>query len=184
MKILAFAASNSRHSINRALVEFAAKRLQAEHLPEAELSFLDINDYEMPIYSPEREEADGVPALAQQFRDQMAAADGLLISYAEHNGHYPAAYKNLFDWASRHGAKVYGDSPAVYLATSPGARGGASVLNAALTSAPFFGAEIKGSLSVPSFGENFDAEAGGLTNPDLLAALDEALAALAASLRS
>ena len=50
MKVLAFAASNHRQSINRALAGYAAKRLQRIHLG-VEIEFIDLNDYEMPIYS-------------------------------------------------------------------------------------------------------------------------------------
>ena len=58
MKVLAFAASNSTTSINRALVGYAAQRLKALH-PAADVKFVDINDYEMPIYSPDRQNANG-----------------------------------------------------------------------------------------------------------------------------
>ena len=52
----------------------------------------------------------------------------------------------------------------VFLATSPGPRGAATVLATAVVSAPFFGADLKASLSVPSFGENFDVSRGIMTN--------------------
>lgn len=180
MKILAFAASNSSQSINRQLVGHAVDVLKTEILPDAEVEMLDINDYEMPIYSYDREAAGGVPDKARQFREKIAAADALLISYAEHNGHYPAAYKNIFDWASRLEGKVYAGKPQIIMATSPGPSGGSSVLAAAKTSAPFFGAEVKGSLSVPHFGENFDTETGTLSNETMAAGLREALQGLAA----
>ena len=59
MRILAFAASNHSQSINRALVGYAAERLRAQQA--AEIEYLDLNDYEMPIYSLDREAADGIP---------------------------------------------------------------------------------------------------------------------------
>ena len=55
----------------------------------------------------------------------------------------------------------------VVLSTSPGARGGASVLAAALNSAPFFGGSVKGSMSIPAFYDNFDAVHGVLKNTEL-----------------
>ena len=130
MKILAFAASNSRDSLNRALVHYAASLLESGVVDNSALELLDINDYELPLYSADREKEQGIPDRAQQFYQKIGAADALLISYAEHNGHYPAAYKNLFDWASRIDSKVYQGKPAVFLSTSPGGGGARSVLAA------------------------------------------------------
>lgn len=175
MKILAFSASNSSQSINRTLVDHAADVLKSEILPEAEIETLDLNDYEMPIYSMDREQADGIPDLARQFRAKIADADALLISFAEHNGHYTAAYKNIFDWASRIEGQVYGGKPMVALSASPGPGGAASVLAAAKTSAPYFGSDIRGTLGVAHFGTAYDAEAKVLTDPDLAQGLREAL---------
>jgi hypothetical protein len=40
-------------------------------MPGAIMETLDINDYEMPIYSPEREKAGGIPEEAQKFYDKL-----------------------------------------------------------------------------------------------------------------
>lgn len=181
MKLLAFAASNSRHSINAALVAYAAERFRAQHLPALDVEMLDLNDYEMALYSPERE-AVGLPPEAQAFFDKIGSVDALMISYAEHNGLYTAAWKNTFDWMSRIDGKVFQDRPMVVFATSPGSRGGANVLKTAETSAPFFGADIVGSVSIAHWGEAYDADARALTRDADVAAVDAALAALAAAL--
>ena len=182
MKLLAFAASNSRNSINAALARHAAERLRDEFAPQVEIDFLDINDFEMPLYSADREATRGIPQHAHDFHARIGAADALLISYAEHNGHYPAAFKNLFDWTSRLGKSVYQGKPAIYLAASPGPGGAASVLAAAMGSAGFFGAEVKGSLSVPGFHDVFDASSGALNDAALSDELGRVLATLAAAL--
>ncbi|MEM9232478.1 MAG: NAD(P)H-dependent oxidoreductase, partial [Pseudomonadota bacterium] len=64
MKTLAFAASNHSQSINAALVGYAAARLKT-FSPRVQIEFIDINDYEMPVYSIDREKSDGVHPLAQ-----------------------------------------------------------------------------------------------------------------------
>ncbi len=157
MKILAFAASNSKNSINKQLVSYAVGLIDF-----AEIEILDIHDYELPIYSPEREaEFDRLgkkPDAAESFYAAIGAADALLISFAEHNGSYTAAYKNLFDWTSRIESKVYQEKPIVMLATSPGPGGAKNVLSAASSSAPYFGGNLKGTLSVSSFNDAFDNE--------------------------
>ena len=173
MKLLAFAASSSSKSINKQLATYAASLVEG-----AEVEILDINDYEMPIFSQDREEQLGQPELAQQFFAKLGEADGIIISFAEHNGSYTAAYKNLFDWTSRIDMKVFQNKPMVLLATSPGPGGAASVLAAASGSAPYFAADVKGSLSIPSFFDNFDMEQQALRNPELKAALVEAVGKL------
>ena len=175
MKILAFAASNSTQSINKALVTHAGQRFA--DMTGGSLEVLDLNAYDMPIYSPEREAA-GFPMQAQAFLDKIQGAERILISFAEHNGNFSAAYKNTYDWASRLTAKVYAGKPMVLLATSPGGRGGRSVLDLAEASLPRFGAEVRGSLSVPKFGDVFDREAGLLIDPDLADQLTSILNAL------
>jgi NAD(P)H-dependent FMN reductase len=176
MKLLAFAASSSKKSINLQLVRHAASLL-----PGADVEILDLNDYELPLFSADREAELGKPALAAAFLQKITDCDALIISFAEHNGSYSAAFKNLFDWCSRQNGKVWQSKPMVLLATSPGARGGASVLAQALNSAPFFGGQVKGSLSIPAFHDNFDGERGVLKNPELAQQLQSTVNLLASA---
>ena len=105
----------------------------------------------------------------------------MLISYAEHNGNYTVAYKNLFDWATRKDREVYKGKPTVMLSTSPGPGGAQSVLGMARDSAQFFAGNVVASLSVPSFYDNYDADKAELTNAELVAALNAALSAFDAA---
>ncbi len=174
MKILAFAASNSRQSINGKLVRYVLQRATAL-ASNPETKVLDLNDYEMPIYSIDRETEDGIPERAQRFYAELGAADAIIISFAEHNGAYTAAYKNVFDWASRIDMKVFQGKPVLAFSTSPGQRGGATVLGTVTKAAPVFGAELIGSLSVGSFGERFDSESGLPADADLAQQIEETL---------
>lgn len=175
MKILAIPASSSRKSINKDLINYAASLL-GQH----DVEVININDYEMPIYSCDLEEAYGVPEQASRFFEKIRQSDALLISYAEHNGNYTVAYKNLFDWTSRVNMKVYQGKPIIMLSTSPGPGGAKSVLGLAAESAHFFGGQVKGSLSIPSFYDNFDQDNGELNNPELISKLKIRLAAIEA----
>lgn len=152
--------------------------IQQELDPSVEIEIIDLNDYEMPIYSFDREASDGVPFAARRFIDRIRNSDALLISFAEYNGSYTPAYKNTFDWASRIDAKVFQDRPMVMLSVSPGKRGGASVLRSAIESAPYFGGDVKASLSIAQFPEGFDEPEGRFTDPDIAAKLLDTLAAL------
>lgn len=162
MKILAFAASNSRTSINKALVTYAAGLVE-----NAQVDLIDLNDYEMPIFSTDRENETGIPQLAHDFYNKIAGVDAVIISFAEHNASYSVAYKNLFDWTSRIDAKVYQGKPAVLLATSPGQGGAANVLAGAKASAPYFGLDVKADLSIASFYDVFNSEKGEFMDAEI-----------------
>jgi len=164
-KIIAFGASSSKNSINKQLATYAA------HLFEnATVEVLDLNDYEMPIFSVDKEK-NGIPEEAQNFYNKLGEADLIVLSLAEHNGNFSAAFKNILDWASRINAKTFQEKEMLLLATSPGARGGNSVLEIASKRFPFQGANIKGSFSLPSFYENFDI-VNGIINPEFKNQLD------------
>ncbi|MBD3668779.1 MAG: NAD(P)H-dependent oxidoreductase [Kangiella sp.] len=162
MKIIAFGASSSRNSINQQLAGYAASLVHG-----AEVEVLDLNDFEMPLFSEDREAEIGQMPLAKLFVEKLGSADAIVVSFAEHNGSYAAAYKNVFDWASRVQPEVFQHRPVVYLATSPGLGGAGSVLASAVGSAGFFAADVKGSLSVPSFHQTFDMDRGVLRDPEL-----------------
>lgn len=179
MKLLAFGASNHGASINAAFAKLAAERFRTEHQPDAEIEFLDLNDYEMPIYSIDRENAGGVHQLAQEFFNKIGDADALIVSFPEYNGSYSSAWKNIHDWMSRIAMKIYQDTPMVAMAATPGPRAGAGVLHAVETSALFFGADLRGTVGVGTWGEAFDPATGTLTRDEDVAALDAALAKLA-----
>jgi len=176
MKLLAFAASSSSKSINKQLATYAAS--QVKHADGVEIEILDINDYEMPLFSADREAKLGQPQQAKDFFTKIGQADAIIISFAAHNGSYSAAYKNLFDWTSRIDKKLFQNKPMVLLATSPGPGGATSVLSAAVGSAPYFAGDVKGSLSIPNFYDNFDMEKQQLTNVELIDQLHSTLALL------
>ena len=178
MKILTFAATSSKHSINKQLIGYATRILEETSGDDVTVETIDLNDYEMPIYSIDRQNEDGIPQLAHDFFDKIGEADAVLISFAEHNGYYTAAYKNLFDWTSRIDMAVYQNKPTVMLSTSPGPSGGANALRTAVESAVFFGNDVVGNLSIPSFYDNFDATTQTLADSDLESQLRAALTAL------
>ena len=178
MKILAFAATSSKHSINKQLIGYATQILEDTASTDVTVETIDLNDYEMPIYSIDRQNEDGIPQAAHDFFDKIGEADAVLISFAEHNGFYTAAYKNIFDWASRIDMRVYQDKPTVMLSTSAGPGGGANALRTAVGSAQFFGNNVVADLAVPSFYDNFDATTQTLTNRELDSEFRVALTAL------
>ena len=162
MKIIALAGSNSRNSINKKLANYAAHLFK-----NAEVEVLDLNDYQMPLFGVDIEVSIGQHFLAKAFLDKIATADVLVVSLAENNGNYSVAFKNVFDWCSRITAKIFQEKPMLLMATSPGVRGGATVLEIAINAFPRYGAIIKEAFSLPSFNDNFDVEKGRISNEEL-----------------
>ncbi len=154
-KILTIGASSSKKSINRQFAKFAAAQLN-----EVEINLIDLNDFEMSIFSVDRESENGIPERAKKFKELVNASDGIVISFAEHNGSYSTAFKNILDWSSRLERKLWNDLPMLLLATSPGGRGASSVLNLAKNYFPFIGANVISSFSLPKFYDNFSEEEG------------------------
>jgi len=161
MKIVAFAGSTSSTSRNRELVKYVLKSF-----PDAEINLLDLNDFEMPIFSVDREKK-GYPEEAHQFLKAIEKSDVIICSLAEHNRSYSAAFKNIFDWASRINEKVWQKKPMFLLTTSPGGYGGGNVMETAKKFFPQFDADIRETFSLPKFNENFDLKEGKISNPEI-----------------
>lgn len=154
-KIIYISGSSSSRSINRKFAKYTAGLLS--HYPSKELN---LNDFEVPIFSIDREEESGIPDKIEDFLREIEEADGLIISLAEHNGTYTVAMKNIIDWSSRADRSVWKDKPMLLLSTSPGRRGAASVFDFAIKHFPHMGGNIVASFKLPSFYENFNSEVG------------------------
>ena len=158
--ILTIGGSTSKTSINKMLAEYAGGLLEG-----VELTNIDLNDYELPLFSVDVENENGFAIGAVELNGIIENADGFVISLAEHNGAYSTAFKNAFDWLSRIEGKVWRNKPMLLLSTSPGERGGQSVLDIALSRFPYMGGNIVGSMPFPSFYDNFNG--GSIVNKEL-----------------
>ena len=154
-KIVAFGASNSKKSINKKFANYAATLI-----PNSTIELLDLNDYVMPIYSEDIQEEYGIPELAHSFKKTLRESDGIVISFAEYNGSYTAAFKNIFDWISVIERDVWCSKPMLLLATSPGPRGAIDVLESAHKRINHGNKNTVLSFSLPSFGINYDENYG------------------------
>ncbi len=160
-KIIALGASNSKNSINKKFAKWAA-----HHIEDALVEVVDLNDYQMPLYSPDLEENEGIPEIVNELKIKLNTADGFVISLAEYNGNYTVAFKNTQDWLSRMGRDIWGSKPTLLMATSPGKMGGKSVLAIGKQGFSHMGASVVATFSLPSFHENF-IDSKGIVNAHL-----------------
>jgi chromate reductase, NAD(P)H dehydrogenase (quinone) len=125
-KILAFAGSTRVDSFNKKLVKVATEGAREAG---AEVTYVDLRDYPMPLYDGDLEAKDGIPENAKKLKKMMLEHQGLLISAPEYNSSISGVLKNTIDWISRPepGEKplvCYDQKVAGLLSASPGAFGG------------------------------------------------------------
>ena len=125
-KLLAFAGSARKDSINKKLLRSAAAVVEAAG---GEVTEIDLRDYPMPIYDGDLEQAEGLPENAVRLYSLMRQHSGLLLACPEYNSSITPLLKNTIDWVSR---PREGDPPlaafagkvAGLMSASPGALGG------------------------------------------------------------
>ncbi len=117
MNILALSGSLRQHSLNRYLLEQAAG-----YFPTT--ASVDIAHLDLPLYNEDLES--DLPVVVNEFKQRIAAADGLLIASPEFNHSIPGVLQNALDWASRpaFNSPLKG-KPVAILSASPSPVGGA-----------------------------------------------------------
>ncbi|MBI3714418.1 MAG: NAD(P)H-dependent oxidoreductase [Betaproteobacteria bacterium] len=97
-KIVAFAGSNRRESMNRKALALAVEGARAAG---AEVEVIDLREHPMPLYDAEWHAANGVPEAMLPLRKKMIEAPGLLIASPEYNTSITPLLKNTIDWLSQ-----------------------------------------------------------------------------------
>jgi NAD(P)H-dependent FMN reductase len=121
MRVLAFAASARKESLNRKLIALAAEVARAEG---AEVDLAEFREFEMPTYDGDAEAAQGLPPGAVALRRRVEAADALLIAAPEYNFSISGALKNAIDWVSRGRPMPWRGRSVYLLSASPSPMGG------------------------------------------------------------
>ena len=125
-KILAFAGSTRTDSFNKKLVKIAASGAREEG---ADVTIIDLRDFQMPIYDEDLERQEGLPTSARKLKDLMLTHQGLLVSSPEYNSSISGVLKNTIDWVSRQSdgeipLACFKDKVAGLMSASPGGLGG------------------------------------------------------------
>jgi chromate reductase, NAD(P)H dehydrogenase (quinone) len=131
----------------------------------------------IPLYDGDVEAAEGIPETVATLKEQIAAADGLLLVTPEYNNSMPGVFKNGIDWLSRPPGdiiRVFGNRPVAVIGASPGGFGTILSQNAwlpvlrTLGMRPWFG----GRLLVSHAGKVFD-ETGEIVDQQVRAQLQQ-----------
>src|SRR5438270_78179 len=97
-KILVFAGSVRTGSHNARLAALVAKELL---LAGAEVTYISLADYPMPLFDADLEVKSGAPANAVKLKQMMAVHRGVFIVSPEYNASITPLLKNTLDWVSR-----------------------------------------------------------------------------------
>jgi chromate reductase len=174
MRILGISGSFRRDSHNTRLLRAAALTLP----PGAELELFD----GLGAVPPYCEDADSEPApeAVAYLRDEIAAADALLIATPEYNASIPGVLKNAIDWASRpFPDNVLRGKPVAVMGASTGLFGAVwsqAELRKVLRHA---GAEVLDAELPVGMADQAFTPAGELADPELRLRLADLLEALA-----
>ena len=126
-KLLFFAGSARKESMNKKLAKLAADMAQDAG---AQVTHIDLKDFEMPLYDGDVEEQDGIPENAKKLKQLFVEHDGFFIASPEYNSSMPPLLKNTLDWISRPHEEdeasliAFNGKVAALGAVSPGGLGG------------------------------------------------------------
>jgi len=158
MKVFAFAGSLRKGSLNHQLVARAAAAARGQG---AEVDLARLSDFDIPLYSGDIEEQQGIPPGVMALGERLAEADAYLIAAPEYNYSIAGPLKNALDWISRIKPVPITDKVAMLLSASPSAVGGERGLLALRTPLMVMGCMICPRCFVlPLAGDKFDAEGG------------------------
>lgn len=127
-RILAFSGSARRDSLNR---KFLAIAVDATRDAGGEVTLIDLNDFVLPLYHGDLEDAEGLPLNAAKLIATIGQHDGLLIASPEYNSMITPLLKNTIDWCTRGDDNPFIGKVAAVLSASPGVLGGVRSLQLA-----------------------------------------------------
>lgn len=124
IKLLFFTGSNRAESLNKSLAKFAEQSIDHDLI---ETTYIDLYDYNIPLYNGDDEDAYGIPNDVATLKRIFDAHDGLFIASPEYNGSYSAVLKNTIDWLFRRpedGLTPFANKIVALACASPFAAGG------------------------------------------------------------
>ena len=141
MRILVFAGSLRKESLNHKLAEIISSKLQKSGV---EVDLAKFREFEMPLFDGDLQTTDGVPGGTQEFANRIAASDGVVIVSPEYNYGVPGPLKNAIDWLSRIRPFPTAGKTCFLASAAPGLVGGARGLIALRPALSFMGMWLSG----------------------------------------
>lgn len=126
-KLIFLSGSTRKDSMNTKLAKLA---FEAAKAAGADARYLDLNDFDMPIYNGDLEAKGGLPDGGKRLKQEFIAADGFFIASPEYNSSMPPVLTNALHWISRKDDGTGGElvaftgKVAALAAASPSWRGG------------------------------------------------------------
>jgi chromate reductase, NAD(P)H dehydrogenase (quinone) len=121
LRVLVFAASLRKESLNRKLAALAAHVARGF---SATVDLATMEEFDVPLYNGDVESERGIPAGARGLHDRLLASDAFIISSPEYNGSMPGTIKNLVDWTSRFRPQPFDTKHGLLMSASPSLSGG------------------------------------------------------------
>jgi NAD(P)H-dependent FMN reductase len=97
-KLIFLSGSIRKESYNAKLAKLACTMAQKQG---ADATYIDLKDYDMPIYNGDLEDEKGLPQAAKDLKKIFIDCDGFFIASPEYNSGYTPLLKNTIDWLSR-----------------------------------------------------------------------------------
>lgn len=125
-KLIFLSGSARKDSVNKKLAKAAhdiAKTM------DVEATYIDLADFDMPIYNGDLEEESGLPEKAIELKKLFIEHDGFCLACPEYNGTFTPVLLNALHWMSRpsgdlKGLDGYKGKTCALLGASPGGLGG------------------------------------------------------------
>lgn len=184
-RVLVFAGSARRESLNKKLARVGADALRAAG---AEATFLDLDDHPIPVYHGDLEAREGMPENARKLREIFMAHDALLIASPENNTSVSSLLKNVLDWLSRgvgdgrgvnSGLAPYRGKVAGIMTATPGGYGGVRGLPHLRQILSALGVIVLPTQVQLAHADHAFDEAGKLTDPKMMQAVESMAKSLA-----
>jgi len=121
LRVLVFAASLRKDSVNAALAHLAARHASRYG---AVVDVASMREFDVPSYDPDIEARGDIPAGALELKRRLTANDAFVISSPEYNGSMPGLLKNAIDWASRFRPQPFHERDGLLMSASPSMGGG------------------------------------------------------------
>lgn len=172
-KIIAFAGSNSKQSINHQLLEMIQQHF------DSNFELIRLSDLDVPMFGVDLEAEIGTPKVIEELYAKISSSPILLMACSEHNGNMTAFLKSTLDWLSRKDRSFLEAKDVFLCGTSTGRKGASESIAAVKRLVERLDGDVTATYSLPSYHHVFE---NGALIPEHRENLDNFVHALKASI--